>query len=277
MRVFQLSRILTRILDVEIKNLNELESLDCSNNIIIISKSILDDLPNSALFLEVLKSRNNILALDFVDTKVDINLIGFADILIASSIKQLKYFKDNFPYIQSSLITHHVDPRLEKVKNAKVNHKAHVGYFGNIQNGYMLDDLKEYISIHHIDTLSMFKKKPRWVKNAFKTNAHYAVRNIQEIDGFKPFLKGFTAAHCHNNIIIKKGEGDSLHYLTEAYPYLLDDLNIKTILNMLEKVRDSYGSSDWKFGLEVMNTIKRRSTNEYIAKEFLYMLNQAGF
>ena len=80
-----------------------------------------------------------------------------------------------------------------------------------------------------------------WFDRLRHCNVHYAVRNRRPIDGFKPFLKGFTAAQCHANIIVPKTEGDAIYYLGSDYPYLLEDDGLGSVLEMIERVKASFG------------------------------------
>jgi hypothetical protein len=96
---------------------------------------------------------------------------------------------------------------------------------------------------------------------------HYAVRNRRPIDGFKPFLKGFTAAHCRSNIIVPRSEGDAIYYLTSDYPYLLEDESLNSVSYMIARVRASFGSDEWRRGLEIMDSVRRRSSPDQVAGE----------
>ena len=85
------------------------------------------------------------------------------------------------------------------------------------------------------------------------------MRNRRPIDGLKPFLKGFTAAHFRSNIIVPKLEGDAIYYLSADYPYLLEDESFQSVLKMIARVKASFGSEEWYRGLEIMESVRRRS------------------
>ena len=71
----------------------------------------------------------------------------------------------------------------------------------------MVDRFDALISKFH-DTSSLSEgEMPEWMLNAHKVDV-ITVRNIRNIDGFS-FPKRIYC-HCESNIIIKRGEGDSL-------------------------------------------------------------------
>jgi hypothetical protein len=113
-----------------------------------------------------------------------------------------------------------------------------------------------------------------WIARLGHCNVHYAVRNRRPIDGFKPFLKGFTAAHCHANIIVPKTESDAIYYLGSDYPYLLKDEGLGSVLEMIERVKASFGGEEWNRGLEIMESVRRRSSPEQIGSEIEALLSR---
>lgn len=85
------------------------------------------------------------------------------------------------------MVTHHVDPRLPKIKPLA---KFNVGYFGEPANVSHYQSLGDIVDFHPVDTK---ESSTDWLDQVGDYNLHYAVRNSKETDGTKPFLKGFTA------------------------------------------------------------------------------------
>jgi hypothetical protein len=99
---------------------------------------------------------------------------------------------------------------------------------------------------------------------------------VGKLDGFKPFLKGFTAAHCRANIIVPKGESDAIYYLSSDYPYLLADESLTSVLDMIERTKASFGGEEWRRGLEIMETVRQRSSPEQIGSEIEALIGGLG-
>ena len=86
-------------------------------------------------------------------------------------------------------------------------------------------------------------------------------------------MKGFVAAHCNANIIVQRNESDALYYLGSDYPFLIDgNATGSEVLNMLRRVKESYGDADWKHGLDIMCEIKERTSNAFVLNEFLHVI-----
>lgn len=248
-------------------------STDISSSIIILTKGYLKI--TTADSLRRLKLKGNILLADFVDEPPNEALINDLDGLIASSILAYKYYKVKWPNKESFHITHHVDPRIGFIYNrfrGKNNLlDLNIGYFGELINSKMSDKIKSHVDFVSIDTS---KVSTDWMLQLPSYNCHYAVRQRRDIDGYKPFLKGFVAAYCNANIIIQESEGDASFYLGSDYPFLINqDAGETEILEMLRIVKDAYNGPDWYYGLEVMNEIKARSSNEFVVREFMQMIN----
>ena len=147
-----------------------------------------------------------------------------------------------------------------------------LGYFGEFSNARYGSRLMEHIDFCQIDS-----KHPNafWSDRLRHANAHYAVRSRKPYDGFKPFLKGFTAAHCGANLLVNRLEGDAVYYLTTDYPYLLEDDSLESVLDMIERMRESFGSGEWLEGLEIMKSVRARSSDEQVGREIRAFLEQA--
>ena len=218
-----------------------------------------------------LKRGGNTLCADYVDHPERPELHELIDVYIAASIRQYVHFVETYADKAVHLLSHHADPRLAG-KSGPEDY-CNIGYFGEIVNARYATELQGKIDFCLVDTKSA---DAGWLQRLRHCNVHYAVRNRRPIDGFKPFLKGFTAAHCRANIIVPRSEGDAIYYLTSDYPYLLEDEGLKSVLYMIDRIKASFGSDEWHRGLEIMESVRRRSSPEQVASELEALVNRYG-
>ncbi len=269
MRGEQLCGLLSKKND-HIYNIHYSTYNDFSNKILFLTKGFLKE--TTPEILNKMRLKGNVILADFVDEPPIIELIDEIDILIASSIKSFIYYKMNWPYKQSAHVTHHVDPRISNFINTNKFDNAKIGYFGEIINTKTtrsISDIVEFVGVNCTNS-----REIEWMKKINGYNCHYAIRNKRKLDGFKPFLKGFVAAHCNANICIQRNESDAIYYLNGDYPFLVsEDANESEILDMLHRIKDSYGSGEWKYGLEVMRHVKEMSSDDFILNEFIDVID----
>ena len=200
--------------------------------------------------LNILKKKGNLICADYIDDKPSQVVLEKVDVLIASSIKQYLFYLKSYPTKLSHLITHHTDPRL-KLVSQKLN-QFKIGYFGETINAKFGKELEKVIDIIGIDTKN--SNDQSWMNVIGNYNAHYLVRNNRSIDGFKPFLKGFTASNTALIFWLMKKMGN--FYLTKDYPYLLTDSSLNSIKNGIDYI-ESFLSKDWFDGIEIYEVSAR--------------------
>ncbi len=262
----QLSRLIARHYegDRAVRYINE--PIGIRNEIIILTKGYLKmTTPDQ---LHALR-RHNILIADFVDEPPRQELIGHLDMLMASSLCGYKEYLMSFSDVPSFHVTHHVDTRIPRCEEAATN-TFRAGYFGEIVNTIRCEEIDKLVEFNLVDTS---KQTSAWIDELVHYNFHYAFRNTRSIDGAKPFLKGFVAAHCGSNMIIQKSAGDASFYLGTDYPYLVEnDANHQQIVETLEYARDTIGGREWRYGREIMREVQARSSLEYVTNEFDAMI-----
>lgn len=214
-------------------------------------------------------AKSNYVIADFVDEPPSIDLVNSVDALMASSLCGYRDYLGKFSDKAAFHVTHHVDIRLAKhIKIPQGDFRA--AYFGELVNTVRDELIDQYVSFNLVDTST---KSDSWIDELQNYNFHYATRRVRGIDGAKPFLKGFIAAHCGANMMIQKSAGDARYYLGHDYPYLLpEDATPTEILAALEVARESFGSATWRYGLEIMQEVKARSCEQHVLLEFERML-----
>lgn len=270
MRGKQLSSIASQLLAkwVSVKYLPSLDLINCSDSVIILTKGLLSEATPE--FIQRLTGRNNVVLADFVDDPIRDELNDMLDGYIASSVKQYNHLLYKYPQKNIFHITHHVDPLIRDTHGPK--DYCNIGYYGELICARYAKQLIGIIDFCQIHTDG--RKNRTYLNRLRHSNVHYAVRNDLPIKGFKPFLKGFTAAHCGANIIVQHDESDAMHYLGKDYPYMIYDTSLAKVKETIEYVHDSFGSKEWYYGLEIMESVREKSTQEYVANEVLLMLKR---
>lgn len=268
MRGYQLSDMVAKRADggFNVDYVNENNVGNIRDSIVILTKGFLKKATTEEI--TNIKKKNNIICVDFVDDPERKDIVDAADVLIASSISQLLHYKLTYMNKLSHMITHHVDPEI--TINRQILDKPSVGYFGELVNAKWREELNDKVSFILTNTKTRTKE---WIPELSNYNCHYAVRNRREIDGFKPFLKGYTAAHCNSIIIVPKFEGDARYYLTSDYPYLLKDDSLESVIEMLEIFYDGFGSKEHLLAKDIMDSVRVRSSINAI---FLEIENLRG-
>jgi len=147
--------------------------------------------------------------------------------------------------------------------------RCRIGYFGEIANARYVNELQDTINFCLVDTATA---NATWIPKLRECNVHYALRKARRIDGFKPFLKGFTAASCRSNIIVPRDESDARDYLGSDYPFILKDESLNAVLEMIEHAKSSFAGAEWRRGLEIMESVRQRCDPTQIASQLKALL-----
>lgn len=239
---------------------------EIQNAIVILTKSYVAQ--HGVERVASLRARGNFVLLDLVDAQPSTAIVDAVDGLIASSIRAYRSYRILWPGKPTYHITHHVDLRLNGLRQEFET--ARIGYFGERLNTLITDQIARSVDFTPIDTS---RPSTDWIDTLSRYNTHYAIRQSRNIDAHKPFLKGFVAAHYRANIIIQRNAGDASLYLGTDYPYLVSDIaSEEEILTMVKHVRDSFGSPEWAYGLEVMKEVRARSSLDTVRRELAFMM-----
>jgi len=263
MRGEQLSQIISEALpdrDVSYSSL-----LHWRGRILFLTKGFMEKATVETL--QRLKEQDNFLIADFVDAKPDKENGKHVDILAAASIAAYEHYAYAFPDIPAFHLTHHVDPRIGAGNDAR---DFMPGYFGETVNAMWTPQILQRITQVRVNTK---ERDDSWLAHLRQFNFHYAVRQTRDIDGFKPFLKGFTAARCNAPILTQKAVGDAVYYLGEDYPYYVPlDPSEAEILAVLDNAGSQFGGPVWSDALDRMSHLAERTNRQAVISEFKAML-----
>jgi hypothetical protein len=270
--------------------------------IVVLTKGYLVDAPSQSL--AGLRTNQNILLADPVDlgmTVTDLTaLAATVDGFVASSQRQLAALKDRFPEKPCHLVTHNVDRRLPAF--APPSDKLRVAYVGLPKNCRYREKLSYLADIVETPT---GRSSDTWINRLPEFNCHYALRRDDSLSlksfladllgrsggpiifspsrqglfsrptgffEFKPFTKGFTAAHSGSPVLAERNEGDTQFYLPDDYPFFLPGGTWNEVSAALRQVAGEFGGMSWKYALDVMRDVRDRSSPSHIANEFKTML-----
>lgn len=216
------------------------------------------------LQLRLLKSLGNRIVFDPIDERIPDEKLQFADCIVAASREAVNVYIERYPEKYIATIDHHVDPRINmSVHRLK---KPNIGYFGEPANTIITPAIQKYVDVWRVDTSS--QKETEWINKISSYNVHYAIRKTRDLDDCKPATKIFTAARCNANVIVQDTEKEAIRWLGDGYPYIIrGKVTESSILEMLEYVRNSYGSEEWRSALKVMDSINERVSDVNIANQ----------
>lgn len=224
--------------------------------------------------LAAIKKAGNRVLLDPVDVGSADDIINLTDGVVAASRLAYEAYKKSYPGKLVALIDHHADPRIKEQDFSKQPKKFKAAYFGEVVNSIRSENIEKLVDFVQVDT---FRQENSWLRKLPKYNFHYAVRNNRETETykFKPFTKGFIAATCNSNILIQSSEEEAVLWLGGDYPYLLEDpVNEGKIVEAMKTAKESYGSPQWRHGLEIMKDIKNKVSEDSIAKQLNEVLQE---
>lgn len=268
MRGEQLSGIARRALKDarDVRYLEAAETIDLQGSVAVLTRSFLKRA--KATELGDLRSRDNIVCVDNVDHHADAKLHECVDVYIAASLGQYLHYLKTISDREIRLVTHHADVAIDDA--AVPTDRARIGYFGELVNARHIAELAD--AVDFVQTSNVAVTDRGWLEKLPQYNVHYAVRQERRGDVFKPFTKGFTAARCGANIIVPLNEGDARHYLTADYPFILADNKIATVREAIAYVSDCFGGREWERGLDIMASVRERSSPVHIAGEISALL-----
>lgn len=244
---------------------------DFRNSTLFLTKGALKELPAGRL--AELKRNGNTLLFDVVDERPPPTTAEYADVLVAASITAFTDFALEFPTVQVALVNHHVDPRIADIPAVASprGHRLRAAYFGELANAIFAPPITAEVTQVPIDTS---RASSDWLLELPRFNFHYAMRQYGPADNHKPFLKGFTAAHCASNIMIQSSDSEAVHWLGADYPYLLSGaVTTDSIVDGLHRARESFGSTEWDSALAAMASVRARTTPARIGAELRRILD----
>lgn len=221
---------------------------------------------------------------DYVDSNLHRLATAGVDIHIACSfsaknaIQQLlrKKSEEGLPTTgEVMLLLHNVDQRLYGLNFTPKNSLKSV-YFGAERYAISTERIRKMIDFIDASNAENMENNYRFLE---KYNFHYCVRNSTESGSVrihKPFTKGFTAAVCKSNLIVNSGVDDAIEFLTEDYPYMVNSINEREIIEVMRKASSTFGKREWSNARRIMEKVAERVSSKAIAEQLAAVLTRLG-
>jgi len=255
MRLLQVAKFILYLNpDIKIMALSQRPSniIGLKNKTVILSKFATALISKEEL--ATLINNGNTIYVDPVDTNLNIQKFSSDCILVASSLEQIKYFK-NSTKIPAKLIYHSSDLRLKNLKVQKSEFK--IGYFGNLSR--IPKDYGELKKLSIIKTPLSYEPKrvlPRYASELIKYSAHLVTGTNSTKNVFKPFTKGIVAAHIGALALISQNDVEGISLLGRNYPYIAKNNNLNSILEMINYMQKNFLSNEWIFAEELNRNLE---------------------
>ena len=147
--------------------------------------------------------------------------------------------------------------------------RLRTGYFGELANTVRPPALGGLVELVGINTS---RRDESWITRLPEFNAHWIIRQRRDIDGAKPFLKGFLAARLGAVVVTAREDDDALLYLGDDYPFFVRSLETADLEAMILAMVEGFGGPDWRLAQAIMAEVGARSSDRVVAAEFRAMV-----
>lgn len=241
-------------------------TLDTRDSVLWLNKRVIEQV--SATYLEELRARKNLLVSDYIDGPSRTDIDHFFDLHVASSVSQFQSFMLSHGPSKVWFVTHHVS-NFPAFTN-KFSNDFRIAYFGEPSNAPHLGKLSKHVDVFSTQNGESFGQ----VNNSWP--AHYIFRFTRAGEGFKPYTKGFFAAHA-GSVVLDAGDNEEARwYLGCDYPFLAKSSQYEDVVNTIEFAKSEYGSPVWEHALEVMRSVRERSAERQVYREIIGLMNLLG-
>jgi hypothetical protein len=233
---------------------------DLDDCVVILNKSALVALQDEDF--DRLKNRGNILIADPLDAVLADGFLAKFDCVVAAALEQLAHYRGAVA-TRTRYIAHHVDMRIPPI--ASRADRFSIGYFGEFTNARYTRELRGSVSFVNVDTKTA--EDMRWMNELADHNAHYLIRARDEPGSFKPFTKGFIAAHCASPVLVARDDLEARHFLPASYPYVADADQVEDVRRAIARMRDGFMSDEWRLAQECMRGILQCCSRAAVSRQ----------
>lgn len=255
---------------------SQIKNIDPTTKVDVYPASYLPNIENSIIILlkpvsydfYILNKRSNILIIDPLDQikQLDIHknkLQNFMACITSTANGKSEYAKYfNQPDLCTT-IYHHWDPIFYGFRQTTQS-DVRIGYFGINAKAYNPNGFRD-IKFNQILTTVDMKLE---LFDGY--NCHYVIKPPHKHHYFEPLTKISTSAATGSPVIAHRS-ADEL--LGTDYPYLVSEISIDSISNMITHIKRSYGSNEWISACNRMKIIKQITSLEYSGKIYYNYIN----
>lgn len=220
--------------------------------------------------LHDLRNRNIASISDFLDMPIKAKTAAAFDAHMTLCLPQTVELNRLYPSTPSFHVTHHVNPDVPEC--VPPSDRLRTGYFGRLGNTSRPDSLEEMIELVNVVDSSFTAQD--WARQAPLFNCHWIVRQKDDLQEWKPFLKGFVAARCGAVVIVTRDDMNAMHYLGDDYPFYADSLAPEDLEWAWVKAASEFGGKEWRMAQAIMRQVQARSSRRQVMVEFRAMLDE---
>ncbi len=235
------------------------------DQVVVVTKGALD--VHSAETLDALRRRNRAVIGSWDDRLPTADKIAATDAIMGVSNRQTHDFAKLFPETRAYHVTHHVNSGVKA--SIPPRDKLRTAYFGFHANTILPESLRNMVDMIPLETS---KVDMSWIDLLPWYNCHWIVRRSKAHDGWKPFLKGFTAARVGAVLVVGRGDEDALQYLGDDYPFYIGGSGIGQLEYDMARVAAAFGGPDWRLARDIMAQVADRSSDAQVCAEFRAMV-----
>lgn len=238
-----------------------------SGAILIFTKACLRILTPETL--DILRRKGCKICFDHVDSDFTETSSLAADVHVCSSYAQqaaiISHQKNNPAFVGKAMVLlHNYDASLLQHPPSQ-EELFRCGYIGTPSMTYIPSEVTS-----HVEIVSALGKEG-WeaaLQRISDFSFHYCLRLPQENPRLiKPFTKGFIAAKLGCPIIVNAQTDDAEKMLGSDYPYLLGDLNDRSIVETLNKAKYDFGGPTWSVAKDRMDAVRDAVEPQSLAKQ----------
>jgi len=221
--------------------------------------------------LKTLANNQNYVIVDPIDNPIQIDKLKNVNLILASSLNQEQFFND-LGVGSVKLLYHSSDLRLEGIKSQKDIFS--IGYFGNLER--IPIEFGSITELNIVKTPLSYEPKrnlPRYAEAMKGFSVHLAAGSIVPDLVFKPFTKGIVAEHVGAISLISRNEKEAVTLLSSNYPYIADDNSKKSIIEMIDFMRETFKSTTWELAKESHKKLRPFTCRFYVTMLWQYLLS----
>jgi len=232
---------------------------------VVVAKSFITDYGLAGL--RTLAGAANEIILDPLDWPLELNVLDMADHILASSSHQYAFLQQRMrPGARIHFIPHHVDLRMPAI--ACQCDYFRIGYFGNRKNIHLPGrSFPGFPRKPPADVIAASKpNNTTWIDLLPDYNCHYLFRDPHSLRAFqfKPFVKGYIAAHCGAVVIASEADTEVLCQLGPDYPFLYGVRTARDIRRAVADTARAFNTPRWASALARMENLKKTYSLENI-------------
>jgi len=241
-----------------------------NNSIVFVTKACIQYFTSE--LISALHKKDIKVCFDYADSDFSMGPQGLPDMHVCTSITQFKFMKkyqeNHADFTGSvSVVLQNYDLALIDFMPKEIN-TFECAYVGTPARTFLTSQIENEITIVPAIGVAGMQGILARLPNF---NAHYAVRIPQDEGSLlaKPFTKGFVAAACNAVLLTDRQTHDAIEFLGDDYPYMVDNLDEKEILAMLDYMHETFDTEIWHDALDRMQLMHSRVMPSALATAFV--------